>query len=213
MTKGDPTDKAANPATASVASDLGAAAAVLEGELRRFEELGEIARRLPLNSEKNLDRAARATQEAAEAQERVAAAVNALIGAITGARQRQEGHALGILERAKEIQARTVEFQDLMKRFGALGEEARGIHVLVQEAAALKNEDGSVGTEALGRLQQVADRMGTIVATAQDVAKDAQARGIEDIARQADGLRQQVQSARNKLLLLQQNLVARTTSN
>ena len=208
MTKADPT-KTEQPGL----SDLGAAAAALEAELRRFEELGEIARRVPLNSEKNLDRAARATQEAAEAQERVAAAVNALIGAITVARQRQEGHAQGILERAKEIQARTGEFHELLKRFGALGEEAKGIHALVQEAAALKQEDGSVSLEALGRLEQVSERMASIVATAQDVAKDAKARGIDDIERQADALKQQVQSARNKLLLLQQNLVARTTTN
>ncbi|MDB4997784.1 MAG: hypothetical protein JWM74_5216 [Myxococcaceae bacterium] len=208
MTKADPT-KTEQPGL----SDLGAAAAALEAELRRFEELGEIARRVPLNSEKNLDRAARATQEAAEAQERVAAAVNALIAAITVARQRQEGHAHSILERAKEIQARTGEFHELLKRFGALGEEAKGIHALVQEAAALKKEDGSVSLEALGRLEQVSERMASIVTTAQDVAKDAKARGIDDIERQADALKQQVQSARNKLLLLQQNLVARTTTN
>jgi hypothetical protein len=208
MTKGDPTKT-----EAARLPDLGAAAAALEGELLRFEELGEIARRVPLNSEKNLDRAARATQEAAEAQERVAAAVNALIQAITVARQRQEGHAVAILERAKEIQARTIEFHELLKRFGELGEEAKTIHALVQEAAALKKDDGSVSLEALGRLEQVSERMATIVATAQDVTKDAKARGIEDIERQADALRQQVQSARNKLLLLQQNLLARTTTN
>jgi hypothetical protein len=208
MTKGDPT-KTEPPGL----TDLGAAAAALEGELRRFEELGEIARRVPLNSEKNLDRAARATQEAAEAQERVATAVSALIGAITVARQRQEGHANGILERAKEIQARTAEFHELLKRFGLLGEAAKDIHALVQEAAALKKEDGSVSLEALGRLEQVSEQMARIVATAQDVAKDAKARGIEDIERQADALRQQVQSARNKLLLLQQNLAARAATN
>ncbi len=51
---------------------LGAAAAALEAELRRFEQVTDLAARLDLKSQKNLERAARAAQEAAEAQARVA---------------------------------------------------------------------------------------------------------------------------------------------
>src|SRR5689334_18954955 len=117
-------------------SELAMAAAALDGELRRFAELGDTARRIPLSSEKNLERAGRATQEAAESQERVAARVNELIAVITAARTRQEEQAQAILERAKEIQARSVEYRELLQRFGALGADARAIHEPVQTAAA-----------------------------------------------------------------------------
>jgi len=58
---------------------LGAAAAALEAELRRFEQVTDLAARLELKSQKNLERAARAAQDAAEAQARVAEKVSALI--------------------------------------------------------------------------------------------------------------------------------------
>src|SRR2546430_17685850 len=68
---------------------LGAAAAALEAELRRFEQVAELAARLELKSQKNLERAARAAQDAGEAQGRVAERVRTLVEEIARARERQ----------------------------------------------------------------------------------------------------------------------------
>src|SRR5438128_6544041 len=75
MTKNDEPDKP------DEGSALSSAAAALEVELRRFEQLGQLARKIELNSERNLEKAARATQEAAESQQRVAQHVRDLVSA------------------------------------------------------------------------------------------------------------------------------------
>ncbi|HWE23054.1 MAG TPA: hypothetical protein VG496_03855, partial [Myxococcales bacterium] len=67
---------------------LGVAAAALEAELRRFEQLAELATRVELKSQKNLERASRATQDAAEAQQRVDERVRGLVEEVARARQR-----------------------------------------------------------------------------------------------------------------------------
>src|SRR5205823_4692682 len=86
--------KQAPPDRATISSPLATSAAALESELHRYLDLATVAQRIPLNSEKNLDRAARAIKDAMDSQERVSANVRALFEAITrarGARQR-EGH-------------------------------------------------------------------------------------------------------------------------
>src|SRR3989442_12146245 len=85
---------------------LGAAAAALEAELRRFEQVAELAARLELKSQKDLERAARAAQDAAEAQGRVAQRVRALVEEIARARERQEAQAKQPEERAHQSHAR-----------------------------------------------------------------------------------------------------------
>src|SRR5437764_4749602 len=64
---------------------LGAAAAALDAELKRFDQIAELLSRLKLDSEKNLDRAARAVQEAAQSEEKVVAAVRDLVAAVARA--------------------------------------------------------------------------------------------------------------------------------
>jgi hypothetical protein len=69
---------------------LEAAAAALEAELARFEDLSNTRKKIPLDSGKNLDRAAKATIEATESQERVGARVGARVQAVAQLRDRQD---------------------------------------------------------------------------------------------------------------------------
>src|SRR5436305_997265 len=107
---------------------LGAAAAALEAELRRFDQIAELLARLKLDSEKNLDRAMRAAQDAAQTEERVSAAVVELVAAVARARERQEGQATAVAERAREVGARRIELQAIVGRFAELGSEASAIN-------------------------------------------------------------------------------------
>jgi len=100
---------------------LGAAAAALDAELRRFDQIAELLSRLKLDSEKNLDRAARATQDAAQSEEKVAAAVRDLVAAVARARERQENQAKVVAERAREVGARRAELEAIAGRFLELG--------------------------------------------------------------------------------------------
>ena len=167
---------------------LGAAAAALEAELRRFDQIAELLARLKLDSEKNLDRAMRAAQDAAQTEERVSAAVVELVAAVARARERQEGQATAVAERAREVGARRLELQAIVARFAELGSEASAINALLKEG---------------GGLDEAAERMEKIAGTAKGLRDDAEGRGFPEPARQAESLRQQMLSARNKLKLVE----------
>src|SRR2546423_7499542 len=168
---------------------LGAAAAALEAELRRFEQLSELATRVELKSQKNLERASRAAQDAAEAQERVNERVRALVEAIAQARARQEEQARLLVERAGQIDERRQALEALLARFAHLGNEAA-------EGNALLKEGGDVA--------EAEQRLGTVAGAAEEVLHEAERVGFEDAVRQADSIRQQSLAARNKLKLLRE---------
>lgn len=174
-------------------SDLSAASEALEAELARFEELANTLKKIPLNSGKNLDRAARATAEVTESQERVGARVGALVQAVSRVRERQEGTATSLHARVNEIQEKTSAFGELLKRLSALGDEARAINELI-------------GTEGPSVLDVVQARMSAVLDTAEKLTADADAADMQDISRQGDALRQQIQATKNKLLLLQKRV-------
>src|SRR5947209_1541939 len=98
-------------------SDLGAAAAALDTALTRCEELAAEAGRVRLDSEKNLNRAARLLSDAAAGQEEVGARVRTLVEAIDAARKRQQTNAVALAARAEELQKRVGELQELMTSF------------------------------------------------------------------------------------------------
>lgn len=193
-------------------SELAAASAALEAELARYEEHAAEALRVPLTSEKNLARAARAMTEAADAQERVGDQVRAMVQAINVAREKQEATAQRLSARAQEVKGKADELHELTERFAGLGTEAKEINALMHEAAAIRNGEGGK-TQAkvvvvVERLHVIHERMESVVGRAQDLSTSATAQGMVEVARQADALRQQVIAAKNKLTLLQKSLAA-----
>jgi predicted urease superfamily metal-dependent hydrolase len=170
-------------------SGLGASAAALEGELRKFEQLADLATRLELKSQKNLERAARAAEEAADAQGRVAERVRALVEEIARARGRQESQARQLEERALEIGARREKLDALLARFAQLGNDAAEVNALLKQGE---------------RVEEAEERLGRVADAAAELLRDAEQEGFEDAARQAESVRQQSLSARNKLKLLRE---------
>ena len=169
-------------------SELAEAALALDRELRRFEELSAQAAKVKLNTEKNLERATDALTRAAESQDRIGAHVQELVKAVAAARQRQEQEAAALMARAKEIAARREQFGELLRKMGGLGQMAKEIQEL------LKADQRDVG--------EVQSRMNKVAEGAAEIARAAQEQEMEELARQAEVLRQQVLAARNKLGLL-----------
>jgi DNA repair exonuclease SbcCD ATPase subunit len=172
-------------------TSLGAAAAALEAELRRFEQLADLVLRLQLNTEKNLDKAAKAAQEAAQAQERVADAVKELVAAVGRAREKQDAQTEALAKRMVEVQGRRAELSEVLARFESLGSEAGQINELLKDQRDLGAAE---------------ERMGGVAEVAEKLRDDAAGRGFSEAARQADSLRQQMLSARNKLRLMKEKL-------
>ena len=190
------------------ASTFLAAASALEAELKRFEDVAAVLGHAPLDSQKAIEHAARLTRDAADAQARFAERLQALVALVGGANERQRAAAAVINGRVAAIDARTAEHEALAARFGALGEEARGINGLVQEVTA----GGGMPTTPerlaglIERLEEIVARMGVAVAGAQAVAQEARAADFVDVERNADALRQQLQAARNRVGLLRRGL-------
>ncbi len=196
--------------TSNKLSAFAAAAAALESELKRFEDIAASLARSPLNSEKAIEHAARLTRDAADAQARFAEQLQGLVALVGTANERQRAAAATINGRVSDIDARTTEHTAFGVRLGQLGEEARGINALVQEATT----GGGMPTsperlaELIGRLEEIVARMDGAVARAQEVAREATAADFVDVARQADALRQQLLAARNRVGLLRRGLAS-----
>jgi chromosome segregation ATPase len=185
---------------------LSQAVHALDEELARFASLAATAERVPLTSERNLEKAARAINEAAESQQRVGAHIATLIDAISQARGQHDATAQRVIELRDRVQARASELEGKLARFAALGREAQEISARVRQ---LGDNGGKPPTrDTIAQLGEVAALMGGVVEGAATLEREAQAAELEELARQCDSLRQQVQSALNKVTLLRDKLVA-----
>lgn len=184
------------------------AATQLDVELRRFEDLSMQIKKLPLNSEKNLERAAKALQEVADSDERLGEQVRALVQAVSHVRERQQSHATIVQERALELQARTEVYQELLKHFGTLGQEAGNINTMVQDIAGQPRATPDERAKVIERLVEAQEKMTIVADGAKALTDAATARDFQDLARSADNLRQSLLAARNKINLLHKGLTS-----
>lgn len=190
---------------AKKASALSAAVQALDDELEQFERLAETAQRTPLTSERNLEKAAAAVNQAAEAQQRVHGHIQALIDAIAEARRKHDATAESLVKTRDQVQERGEAFQRRLGKFAALGKEAADISAFVRQLGELK---GKPNGEVVAELSRVQERMSNVVDGATALAKEADGDAMDDLARQCDSLRQQVQSALNKVTLLREKLAS-----
>jgi hypothetical protein len=179
-------------------SDLVAATQLLDEELDRVEHLADSAGRVPLNSRKNLEKAARTTTEAAESQGKVGEHISALMAALNQVRVRNEATVQALQTRSDEIQKRSEQLGALLERFEAIGKDAREVTDLAQ----------GIGTEGAGeKLLELETRLGAIAEAAKGLWEQAESDGWTDLSRDADSLRQQVLAAKNKLGLLAKRMI------
>ena len=123
------------------------------------------------------------------------ARVGALVQAVARLRERQEATAVSLQARVEEMNEKNLTFGALLQRLSALGDEARSINELI----------GDQGQDALDLVQA---RMTAVLDTAQKLSADADAADMQDISRQGDALRQQIQATKNKRSLLQKRVTS-----
>ncbi|MDQ3262629.1 MAG: hypothetical protein M3Y59_03040 [Myxococcota bacterium] len=184
-------------------SELTSAASAVDEELLKFEELSERIRTAEMDSQKSLERFAGSLRDVADADERLGQKVRVLVTAIATARERQQKQAEMISNRAKELQARTQVFQGLIEQYAVLGTKAAELNQAVQQAYQSRQEGTAEGeATATVQLSEINEGTGRLAEEAEKVVTAADEAGFSDISRQADSLRQQLLSARNKLNLL-----------
>jgi hypothetical protein len=189
-------------------SPLTAAAAALDSAVARYAELADQIARAPLTSEKAVERISRAVVDAVESEALVRAAVGALVAAVNGAREEQEKATEVINARGAAIAQKRAELEMLLARFKGIGEVAKALNEAMQKVAAYKPDpyDADGAKILMETLAKIEEGMGECATQADAVAKDALSKDLEDVARQADGLRQQLLSTKNRLALLQKQV-------
>lgn len=186
-------------------STLVSSAQSLEAEVRRFEEIVAEGQRLEMTSDKTLQRARTLLESCAECEQRMASQLQAFVVAMQEMQERQRGCMEAVVGLAERVQGRVAERNALLDRFAALGVKAGEINAPIASVAEVP-EDGPAPPALLAALAQVVARTEEIVGEAELVAKDARAADWIDIAREADTLKQQIQSARNKVLQAQRKI-------
>jgi hypothetical protein len=182
------------------------AALAFDDELGSFQRAVEATLRGPLYTAKHLDRATQSLNQVAQCEQRLGLASKALSDAIGEAHQQQLAQAQKVMERAQAISVRTAQLGQLMEGYKALGVAAASLSGEAGELLRKKKElgDKALGGELLTQVQTLRDKLSAVAQIAQQLVEAARAEDFEDIARQADSVRQQLLSAHNRLSLLAQ---------
>ncbi len=170
-------------------AELVRAAEDLEGELVKLETLASATRKNRLDSEKSILRAAKELSEALALPERLASGLQALGAAMQQMEARQRSALETLAACAAEIQTRTKKLDEHMRAFAALGEAAGTATALLQSAG----DRAELIENAKVQLSGIADG-------ARALHDAARADDFQELARQADALRQRVAALQRKLL-------------
>ena len=166
-------------------SPLVLAAAALDAQVERFKENVGAFDKLRLDSKKNLDRATKMLNELAEAETGMGAQVQALVQAIAAVREAQGAAVETVRAKAEQVKARAVVFQELLARSEELG----------AAAGALNGKLQASGPDVIDLPAELA----ALAAKAEALQASAREQEFDDVARLGDGLKQQLNSMRQRL--------------
>jgi len=169
--------------------ELVRAAQSLESELANLEALSKSTRKVQLNSDRSIARAAKELTGALALQDRIAEGLATLAAAIAHLQSRQEAALAPLATFATDIQQRMQRLGEHMQAFAALGASASEVTTLIQSA----NGDhsaivGSVGTQ-----------LAEISEAARALCEAARADDFPDLAREAEALKQRTAALRKRM--------------
>lgn len=183
---------------------FGQAALLLDEEFARFERLAREIERLSFNSDKGLERARTLMKEIDACRERMEASMHALSRGLDESRASNEAAVQLVAERAMALRERERETEQMVLRFKTLAEMVKKVSAAVAQlkrpsAGEMSPEDQKILTT---RLPEINASIDVLIEEARKLMEDAHARNLKEIERNADSLRQSLQSARRKLNLL-----------
>jgi hypothetical protein len=174
-------------------SPLALAVATFDDELAAYARLAELFLKTPLDSVKHLERANTTLGEIAAIEERLQAAGQGLLQALSGARARQEQLSKDVVAHAPALGARNQQLRDLMDRMSALAADVAALHASVQQ-------DGDVtGPAQTADPIAVSERVLALSGRAAELAHAAQEAALPEVATQAHALHQRLAAIGAKL--------------
>jgi chromosome segregation ATPase len=183
---------------------LTAAAEALERELQRYDALARDLERERLDSEKTLRRAAQTLDGLRDSEIRLRDTLAQLVGEISDARERQQAQAASVAACAEQVGRRSDVLSALLGRWTALGGEAAEVTRLVQRMAAEPTSNGAAAADLANPFDEIEQRLSRLAQDAEALRRAAAEESFGDLAKQADGLRQQVLGSLNKVRLAKQ---------
>lgn len=190
------------PTSKAPESPLVAAARELTEQLARFEAQSSELGRLALDSDKALERARQGLEACSSHEAALARALHAFAQAMQGVQVTQQRCVDVTAAAAGRIAQRQTERAELQRRLAALGESARQVSAPFVEPS----RDGAESGALLGSLHEVERRLSSVIADAATLSELARAGDWQDLERDTQGLRQQLQSLRNRVLLMLRKL-------
>jgi len=174
---------------------LARSAAAVEAELAALSRLANTVNVIDLDSQEHLAQAGRTLADAFAAHTRAVEQMRALGDAVADAHRRQREHAAMLEQTAQRLQQRSAEFAELTAELMAIGEETRHIALMLKALLPDTGAAARTGKEFTVSLQQALIRLDANVERARLLQQGARARGIADIASQAEALAAQIAAA------------------
>jgi len=177
------------------------AAGALDLDFSELERLSGQIEKAEIDSENGLERVQQLLTRFGECGLRVGDGVQVLAKALDEARVRGETASQAVAARLAEIQRRQQEYAQMRERFGALATMVRELNGAM---AALQQQGGRElspehKTLLLSRMPEIDSKLDDLVGEASKLKEDAQSVGMKGLVRDADSIRQSLQSARSKL--------------
>lgn len=171
------------------------AAVAFDEALAAYARLGELFLRTPLSSVKHLERANATLSDIASCEERLQAAGQDLVRALSAAREQQEQLAAQVVAHVPTVHERNQRLQELMRELTAVAAEVGGLNTALQGR-------GNGETSAPPAPAEARDASATVLALstrAEQLAGAARAAELEELATQAHALHQRLQTIGKKL--------------
>jgi len=173
----------------------------LDNAFTELEQLSGQIERLELESDSGLERAKQLLGKFAECGQRIGEGVQVLAKSLEESRARAEAAANVVSARALDIQKRQDENDQMLARFGTLGESVRKISETIVQfkkpaGEKLSDEERELLTKQLPELDS---QLSGLIDEAQGLRVDAHQLKLKSIERNADSLSQTLLSARRKL--------------
>jgi uncharacterized membrane protein len=173
----------------------------LDSAFTELEELSGQIERLDIESDSGLERAKQLLGKFAEAGQRIGDGVQVLAKSLEDSRSRAEAAAQIVSARAGDIQKRQEENDQMLSRFGALGESVKKIsEKIIQFKKPAGEKLSEDERDALTKqLPELDSQLSGLIDEAQGLRVDAQQLKLKSVERNADSLSQTLLSARRKL--------------
>jgi hypothetical protein len=181
---------------------LATAAEALEAALRKLEEAGETLSHLGYNSQKNIDRGARLLEEIGAINVELESELKNLVIGLGEVNKRQTAAAESITAEGERLRARSQAYRELLEGYGKLGEAAAALNAGMQKIAA----ERPTGEEGEKLLAEIDAGLTKLADDAHNLSRAARDQDFGDLSRQADSMKQQLQSAGLKLRQIKDKL-------